>query len=804
MTGSPPARLLPVPVANASARFCELSVADALAQLFADPHGLSPREAAHRRAVHGANELDAPEHEGLLLRFVKQFYESSLILLLLGSAAVSLLMGNTDDALSISLAILIVTTVGFVQEYRSEKSLEELNKLVPHYCSVLRGDHSIRLLANEIVPGDIIKIHVGDRIPADLRLLEAVHLQIDESNMTGENEPTEKHVNAIQSNGEILPVTDRRNIAFMGTLVRHGHGKGLVVGTGMDTELGGVEKPKTPLQQSMDALGKQLSFLSFCVIGVIVFIGLVQGRPWLDMFTIGVSLAVAAIPEGLPIIVTVTLALGVFRMAGRKAIVRRLPSVETLGSVSVVCSDKTGTLTMNHMTITHTYTCGDDEPIDCTVESAHYLLNHNVALKKALWIGNICNNSRINEYGKIVGQPTDVAFMEILSSFGLTDNRDTFQRTKEIPFSSERKWQAVTGNTYGSTEQFCIVKGAHDCVLQNCTNQLYRDGKTEPLDPKKINIAASKMAQQGLRVIALALGRSSSPQDLTFCGLVGMYDPPRPHVAESISKLLHGGVKVIMITGDSEQTAVSIAQSLGIPQFHSVCSGEQLDNLSERQLQELISRVTIFARTTPRHKMKIVKALQASGEVVAMTGDGVNDAPALKLADIGISMGKLGTDVAKEAADMILTDDDFTTILGAIEEGKAIFYNIRNFVTFQLSTSMAALSLIAISTLFGLPNPLNAMQILWINILMDGPPAQSLGVESVDPEVMSQPPRSRDALILTRKVLFRVCTQACVILLGTLIVYMYNLVDGQVTSRDTTMVRLFTPDISRAKTDLCP
>ena len=792
-------------------------------------HGLHPSDARTRLDVQGPNELPHEEPEPLWLRFVKQFKET-LILLLLASAAISAIMGNFEDAVSIAIAVTIVVTVAFVQEYRSEKSLEALNQLVPHSAHVIRSGASqasqqqngalkgpgtgefqeaekasTTVSATQLVTGDLVLFSTGDRIPADLRITHAADLSIDESNLTGENEPVTKtddtlspttHTNgsltgtpiyaspATGTVGADLRLNEQTNIAFMGTLVRSGYGQGIVISTGGDTEFGAIsaslqeiESPRTPLQLSMDRLGKDLSYLSFGVIGLIILIGLWRGMKFLELFQIGVSLAVAAIPEGLPIIVTVTLALGVLRMSKRNAIVRRLPSVETLGSVNVVCSDKTGTLTMNHMTATKLWAFGDSEPQDTAKvrrESAH-----SAQVQRIMRTSNLVNNARLNtnSHGpstaasaavlantggddvnsnvksRWAGQPTDVALLDLLDAFGEEDVRERVgARKQETPFSSERKWMGVVIDGHGSGEDTAYIKGALERVLGRCDTYLTSQGGEVVLDEKRRQEAeggARKMAEEGLRVLAFASGpvrldkpaasrnrsgantpisfsSSSSANEevyngLCFAGLVGMSDPPRKGVDRSIRRLMAGGVKVIMITGDAETTAVAIAKKLGMPINMGsaigspVLRGDQLEQMTDDQLSEAMSRVSIFARTSPEHKLKIIRALQARGDVVAMTGDGVNDAPALKKADIGISMGKLGTDVAKEAADMILTDDDFSTILSAIEEGKGIFYNIQNFLTFQLSTSAAALGLVMMSSLGGWKNPLNAMQILLIS-----------------------------------------------------------------------------------------
>lgn len=808
---------------NPSLEFCTLTIEKTIERLGTSAKfGLdSIAEASRRREEYGINEVVSEDDESVWKKFILNFVEDPLILLLIGSAVVSFLMGNIDDAVSITLAIVFVVTVGFVQEYRSEKSLEALNKLVPAECHLIRCGQESHVLASGLVPGDLVNIKFGDRIPADIRIIESVGLSIDESNLTGEQEPvhkTSKEVSKESYNDQpfsIVPVSDRTCIAYMGTLVKEGHGKGIVVGTGKNTSFGSVfemmstiEKPKTPLQLSMDKLGKDLSLVSFILIGLICLIGVFQGRSWLEMFQISVSLAVAAIPEGLPIIVTVTLALGVLRMAKRKAIVRRLPSVETLGSVNVICSDKTGTLTSNHMTVSKMWCLGSmqsksnalvlDKP-----RSTNYRNYLTEDVKATLAISNFCNNASFSqEHCKHLGNPTDIALLENLSKFELQDLRFQTKKTHEIPFNSKRKFMAVQ-LVDSDGKSLIFVKGAFEKVLEQSSTFLNRKGRPEKLlDSHKevITETANSLASDGLRTLAFARaelpgGNAQIPEEsiggLTFTGLVAMSDPPRPTVKPAVENLLRGGVHVIMITGDSENTAVNIAREVGIPVINpelSVISGEKLNEMSDEQLASVIDHVSVFARTTPEHKLNIVSALRKRGDIVAMTGDGVNDAPALKLADIGVSMGTMGTDVAKEASDMVLTDDDFSTILTAIEEGKGIFNNIQNFLTFQLSTSVAALSLVALSTTFKLPNPLNAMQILWINILMDGPPAQSLGVEPVDHEVMKKPPRKRTDKILTNEVLQRLLMSAFIIILGTVYVFVKEMAeDGQVTSRDTTM-----------------
>uniref|UniRef100_A0A0A9XTD2 Calcium-transporting ATPase n=2 Tax=Lygus hesperus TaxID=30085 RepID=A0A0A9XTD2_LYGHE len=764
--------------------------------------GLWGREPELRRQLAGYNEFSVKEEDPLWKKYLEQF-KNPLILLLLGSAFVSICMKQFDDAVSITVAILIVVTVAFIQEYRSEKSLEELTKLVPPSCTCVRGGVLESFLGRDLVPGDIVHLNVGDRVPADIRLFEAIDLAIDESSFTGETEPAAKiTAPVLKSNGH----SSMKNIGFMGTLVRCGNGKGIVVNTGEKSEFGEVfkmmqaeEAPKTPLQKSMDVLGTQLSFYSFIIIGLIMLIGWIQGRNILEMFNIGVSLAVAAIPEGLPIVVTVTLALGVMRMARRKAIAKKLPTVETLGCVNVLCSDKTGTITKNEMTVTCILTsdgylaevsgAGYNDHGEIHIHQCDNLETGRDSIYRLLEVGVVCNNAVINGE-TLLGQPTEGALLAAAMKHGMYGISDKYIRLQEYPFSSEQKMMAVKCvPKYGeSKEEIFFVKGAPEIILQQCTKYSWK-GQYQSLNTKKEQeflAEAHEIGRKGLRVVGVASG--SSLQDLVFMGIVGICDPPRPHVRESIHTLLGMGVKVKLVTGDAQETAVAIAQLIGLDTLHSqTLSGDEIDSMSEYQLDQIVHNVTVFYRVTPRHKLTIVKAFQRSGAIVAMTGDGVNDGVALKKADIGIAMGKCGTDVCKEAADMILVDDDFNTIIAAIEEGKGIYYNIRNFVRFQLSTSIAALSLIALATLFRIPNPLNAMQILWINIIMDGPPAQSLGVEPVDKDIVKQGPRDVKQPMITKHLIINVLLSAAIIIMGTLWVFNREMSTDGITKRDTTM-----------------
>lgn len=787
----------------------KLSTDDIIYKLRADPErGLTTKEAERRLMVHGYNEFEISKEDPLWKKYLEQF-KDPLIMLLLASAVVSVLMGQFDDAFSIAIAIVIVVTVAFVQEYRSEKSLEKLTKLMPPTCHCIRDGQLSNFLARGLVPGDTVIIRVGDRVPGDMRLIEAHDLAIDESSFTGESVPIYKSIDLQSNSSSKKKGSTQKNVAYMGTLVTTGHGKGIVIGTGEKSEFGDIfkmmqaeEAPKTPLQRSMDILGKQLSFYSFCIIGFIMLLGWMQNRKLMDMFTIGVSLAVAAIPEGLPIVVTVTLALGVMRMAKRNVIVKKLPIVETLGCANVICSDKTGTLTKNEMTVTSIFTSdgiraevsgiGYNGEGIVTVQQRPIDAQSSPSICKIVEAGCVCNNAELKD-NTLYGQPTEGALLSLAMKMGLGHLRDFYIREKEYPFNFQNKWMAVSCRRKITHEpppeqEIIFMKGALERVLKMC--RWFSNGdRILPLSPaqeKMFEEEARQMGFGGLRVLAMASG--GDLQEMTFLGLVGILDPPREGVRESIDILQTTGVQVKMLTGDSEETAMAIGSRVGILSLgKETCSGEELAKMDFRHLAERINNIALFYRVSSKHKLKIVKALQSNGQIVAMTGDGVNDAVALKKADIGIAMGITGTGVSKEAADMILVNDDFTSILAAIEEGKCIFYNIKNFVRFQLSTSIAALTLITLSTVLKFPNPLNAMQILWINIIMDGPPAQSLGVEPVDKDVVHRPPRKVSEAMITRPLIINVLISAFIIVCGTLWVFWREMQDNIITPRDTTM-----------------
>ena len=768
--------------------------------------GLQQRVAEERHLSFGYNELVGKEEDPVWKKYLEQF-KNPLIILLLCSAVVSVAMKQFDDAASITLAIVIVVTVGFIQEYRSEKTLEKLKKLVPPVCLCMRAGHSESFEARYLVPGDLVLLQTGDRIPADVRLVSCTDFAVDESSLTGELEPILKSSETL-GRKENISTSEMINMAFMGTMVVAGRAKGLVTATADRTQFGQVfqmmseeEAPATPLQNSMNQLGKQLSAYSLAVIALIMLAGWLQGKSMLVMFNIGVSLAVAAIPEGLPIVTVVTLALGVMRMAGKNAIVKKLPTVEALGCVNVICSDKTGTITCNQMTATNIVTAGGDRVnitgSGYTPEGAAEIISSDdhagtqKDLERIAECGSLCNNASIEPGGSLLGQPTEGALLALAMKLSMKKFREQQgERVKEVPFSSETKVMEVVYQLGQGEVRF--VKGALEQVLAQCDSYLHH-GRILPLEATSVPAESlqhcSDLASRGLRVLGLARGAAGK---LTFLGVVAMQDPPRPGVSTSVRTLTDSGVRTVMLTGDARETALAIADQIGLfgderPVRSGAVSGEDLDRMEESDLKTVVRSVQVFYRVSPRHKVRIVSALQSHGLIVAMTGDGVNDGVAVKRADVGVSMGRTGTDVCKEAADVILLDDDFSTILSAIEEGKSIFINIRNFLRFQLSTSIAALSLISISTLMGTDNPLNPMQILWINIIMDGPPAQSLGVEPADKDLMKKPPRDVKQPMLSRDILLNILLSASIIVCGTLYVFKEMMEDFKITNRDTTM-----------------
>ncbi len=785
-----------------------------LSDLGTSPQGLSNDETAKRLITFGHNELKERKKITSLGLLIRQF-ANLFIVLLLASAVISAFLGNVHDAVAIAIAVSIVAVLGFIQEYKSEKSIEALKKLTPHVVHIIRGGESQQAPARELVPGDIVVLRVGDRISADARLIDVTDLEVDESILTGESKPIRKNVEAISKK---VTISKKLNMIYSGTVVTNGNGKAVVVETGIRTELGkisemiqGVEEKHTPLQIKLDDFGKQLSLwaLFICVFvfatGVFTEVG-----TYLEMFTVAVALAVAAIPEGLPIVVTITLALGVTRMARRNAIVRRLPAVETLGSTTVICSDKTGTLTQNAMTVQKIFT---SELFDVTgvgyetngsiLREKNTSAEEDLHLQELLKISVLCNNAEISnndEETKIIGQPTEGALLTAALKGGLnyTPVRKDYERIQEFPFDSVKKSMSTIHITPGG-RRIAYVKGGVGIVLPKSTQVHSKNGKSSMDEAyrKRIHEVHDQFASKSLRVLAFAYKelpekeeytREEIEKDLVFVGMMGIMDPPRRGVKNAIEKTMRTGVKIVMITGDAKETAIAIAKDLNIfKEGDLAVSGQELDTMSDEDFGTIVEKTSVYSRMLPEHKMRIVQALKSNGHVVAMTGDGVNDAPALKSSDIGIAMGKTGADVTKEAADLILVDDDFVTIINAIEEGKSIYNNIKHFLRFQLTTNVAALATIGTSTLMGLPLPLNTLQILWVNIIMDGPPAQSLSMEPTDPEVMRRPPRDPNENIVSKKMVIHITLISLIMFVGTLGLFIWVLSQGAEVIKARTM-----------------
>ncbi|QTM99362.1 calcium-translocating P-type ATPase, SERCA-type [Sediminibacillus dalangtanensis] len=758
--------------------------------------GLTNQEAENRRRKMGANVLEDEKQTSLLLVFLKQF-QDFMVLVLLAATLVSGLLGEYIDAIAIMIIVLINGFIGFFQEQRAEKSLAKLKELSAPLAHVKRDGEWVKIPSKDVVVGDLIKIASGDRVPADVRLTKASSLELEESALTGESLPVAKTVTPL-GQGQLEP-QDQHNMLFMGTLASRGSGEGIVVGTGMNTAMGQIasllvktEKMTTPLEKKLAELGKLLIVIALLLTLFVVLIGVYQGHPLYQMFLAGVSLAVAAIPEGLPAIVTVALSLGVQRMIKRKAIVRKLSAVETLGSASVICSDKTGTMTKNQMTVKEIFTPGNwyhvtGEGYD--TNGAFYEDNREVLpdqLRSLLLYGTLCNHaSLIQKKGKwgVDGDPTEGAILVAARKAGITEETvASFKIIKEIPFDSDRKRMTVLVED-DKGNRFSITKGAPDVLLARTA--FIVDGQRRAMksaDQVKIEQAVAEMAGKALRTIAIGVKSVPSGQtpddfslekDLTLLGVTGMIDPPRKEVRGAIAECQQAGIKTVMITGDHALTARAIAHDLRLlPANGQVLEGSQLSNMTEEQLSDVIEDVYVFARVTPEHKLKIVKAFQKKGHVVAMTGDGVNDAPAIKASDIGISMGNSGTDVAKEASSLVLLDDNFATIKSAIKEGRNIYENIRKFIRYLLASNVGEILVMLFAMLLALPLPLVPVQILWVNLVTDGLPAMALGLDQPEQDVMRRKPRSPKEGIFSRGLGFKIITRGLLIGLVTLVAFM--------------------------------
>jgi len=760
--------------------------------------GLSSPEVKKRLDEVGPNQLEEKKARTPWDMFLGQF-KDVLVLILLISALVSFILGEVSDAMVIAIILILNATLGVVQEYKAEKSLAALKKMTTPNALVIRDGKQARIEATQLVPGDIVLLESGDHIPADLRLSMVTSLKIQEAVLTGESLPVEKTAEIIDkdniSTGD-QDTGDQDNMAFMGTAVISGRGRGIVVATGMKTEMGQIagmleeqKQEDTPLQKKLNQVGKKLGLIILVVVGLVVLIGSLRGIKFFEMFLIGISLAVAAVPEGLPAVVTVVLALGVQRMIKKNVIVRRLPAVETLGATTVICSDKTGTLTQNQMTVRKLVLPEKNievegegyRPVGKFYQSEQEIQPQTDPDLSLLLRGAVlCNNAELqknneNNQWEIIGDPTEGALVVTAAKAGYDKKKleQDYPRVKEFPFDSDRKQMSTLHQTPDGS-QIIFVKGAPDQVISFCTYYQKNGTKEEMGESIKNKVLAQnrELAVEALRVLAIAYRLvdkenldeikeiKDAEKELIFLGLIAMIDPPRKEAIESVKTCLRAGIHPIMITGDYSLTAKAIASELGI--YHSgdrIITGEELEKMSQSELEEAVGNTTIFARVSPRHKRRIVSALQKNKQVVAMTGDGVNDAPALKESDIGIAMGITGTDVTKEASDMILTDDNFASIVGAVEEGRKIYQNIKKFIHYLISCNLGEIITIAGAIFIGLPYPLIPIQILWVNLVTDGLPALALGLDPAEKDIMQMPPRDPNKGIFSGKMGFNIFSQ---------------------------------------------
>ena len=788
-----------------------MKINEAMRALNARMDGLSSEEAQKRLQEFGPNELKKEKRKSPIKLFFEQF-TNILIIILLVATVLSFAVGEAYDAIVIIAIVVACAVLGFTQEYKAEKALEALKKMTAPTALVLRDGRELQLETRDVVPGDILLLYTGDKVPADARLIEAMNMKTDEAPLTGESTPVNKDVKSLP---EETIVSDRRNTVFTGTVVVYGRGKAVVTSTGMNTEFGKIAKmvqvteaEETPLEKRMGHVGKWIGIFSIAVCAVVAIFGIYRGREILDMVLWGISLAVAAVPEALPAVVTGALAVGMYRMARENSIVRRLPAVETLGCTSVICSDKTGTMTKGEMTVQRIYVNGmalkvrgvgyepqgsflfEDKKLDLAKEKELYTL-----LKGA----TLCNDAKLEkEEGKWVvkGDPTEGALVVAAAKADLWKEEIEKEepRINEIPFSSERKRMTTIHEAYGKSK-IAYMKGAPEIVLERCT-KVYTNGKVRKLtDEKRRQILAvnEAMAVQALRNLGLAY--RELPESLTslseedekgfvFLGIVGMIDPPREEVKEAIYTCRKAGIKVVMVTGDHKLTAMAVAKELNLigeneDEAGRVLTGAELDKFSKEEFEEIVENLVIYARVSPEHKVRIVKALREKGYICAMTGDGVNDAPALKRADIGIAMGITGTEVTKEASDMVLTDDNFATIVRAIREGREIYDNIKKYLTYLLRCNIMEILVLFIAMMLSRESDaaiaLTTIQILWVNLTTDGLPAIALGVDPGDPDLMERRPRDPNESVFTRDVkvyLSAVPTLMTVLLLGG---YFYTL-----------------------------
>jgi Ca2+-transporting ATPase len=845
-----------------------LTVLKAAALLEADlERGLTQEQVRERQVQFGPNELREAPRRGFWRMLLDQFNQF-LVWILIAAAVVSAIISWSEyqatgdvtsfiDAAAIMAIVILNAILGVVQEGRAEQALAALKKLSAPNAHVLRDGHLITVPSPELVPGDVVILETGNYVPADARLIESVNLRIEEASLTGESVPVGKRAY------EVLPadatVGDRHNMAFMSTVITYGRGKGLVIATGMETEIGKIaemlqsyEEEPTPLQVKLNHLGRVLGTAALVICGVVGLLGVMRDTPLailfsegpkayfglqetvptlVEMFMVAVSLAIAAVPEGLPAVVTICLAIGMQEMARRHALIRRLPAVETLGSATAICSDKTGTLTQNEMTAVQMYV--DRSLLTITGEGykpeGEFLdggdpvgLAGYPGMRLLLRAGLLCNDARLEEIGqngsvtwRIGGDPTEGAFVVAAAKAGYSKEElgEEYPRIAEIPFDSERKRMTTFHPDPRYGHYVAYMKGAPDIVLGLC-NHVLEDGVIRPLtDERRVNILEENeaLAANALRVLGVAfrpltempdnLQPDHVERDFAFVGLLGMIDPARPEVAPAVRTARRAGIETVMITGDYLNTAVAIAKEVGLlGEEELALTGAQLDQMDESKLEQMVEKVTVYARVSPQHKVTIVDALKARGHIVAMTGDGVNDAPALKRASIGVAMGITGTDVSKEAADMVLTDDNYASIVSAIEQGRVIYSNIRKFVYYLLSCNMAEIAIIFLAMIFGWPLPLVAIQLLVLNLITDGAPALALGVEMGDPDIMDQCPRPVDEPIINREMIIGIIVQTVAITLAVLTAFRIGLSAGEAHARTMAFATLSISELLRAYT----
>ena len=787
-------RLEGSPQPTASPPWHSLAIEQVASALCSDPaQGLADAEAASRLAERGPNRLAEKPPRAAWRRFLDQF-RNFLVIVLIGAAVLAGMVGDLKDAIVIAVVVLLNATLGFFQEHRAEAALAALKGMLAPAARVRRGSRPVVVPAEQLVPGDLLLLEAGDRIPADARVLSAHAAEVAEAALTGESHPVGKSPATVPVQSVLA---ERHSMVYMNTVVTRGRIEAMVCATGMQTEMGKLAgllaetaESTTPLKIQLDALAKRLAAIAGAVVALMFVLGLARGDDLVDTTMTAIALAVAAIPEGLPAVVTVTLALGMHRMARRRAIVRKLAAVETLGCTTVICSDKTGTLTLNRMTARRAWLLGRHFAVDGEGYDGNGRISAEDGagtpdLRPVLLPAALCADSRIRD-GELIGDPTEGALLALAAKCGLDAEKLAEQcpRIAEIPFESAHKFMATFHHDGDVVRMW--LKGAPDVLLARATHWITEDGE-QPLDgATRLTVADTNaaFANDALRVLALA-GRTIPTREfdpagdltawtnqLTLLGLVGLIDPPRSEAREAIATCRNAGIDVKMITGDHRSTAAAIARDLRLD--GAVREGREIEGQSDRALAELVEGTAVFARVSPAHKLAIVNALKSRGHVVAMTGDGVNDAPALKAADIGVAMGITGTEVTKEAATLVLADDNFATIVGAVKEGRTIYDNIVKFVRFQLSTNIGAILTVLGAPLLGLPTPFTAIQILWVNIIMDGPPAMTLGVEPARPGIMAQPPRAADASILTGRRIGRLALYGLTMAAGTLAAYAWG------------------------------